>query len=250
MSLIYLRYGAYTHAVSDAAVSISRATEYNDAGLPYATRETWTIRGRLIADSQAELTTAIQTLQNYYRIQNQPISLRFENTNAATAHFISPLATIDGVRVVMQPSYPIGQGAQYSRFRDYSIVVEARVKITGAGTELVSWQQRISFEGGQPRKVIIETLNTLPVIQQTAAHTAVVVTQMGRAVGLNDWPAPAPWLFPGAAIYTNQTANESPRTTFVSGVRLDRLFPTSWNYVFGLSTPVIPPREANIRPFI
>ena len=241
MSQLYLQYGSYSHALSDAAVAISRTGEWNDLGVCYAIREVWSIQGRLIADDQSGVTTAIANLESAYRVSNRNISLRFDG-GGTTAHGIAVQNTIDGIRVRVQPSYPVANGADYSTFRHYSIVVEALVKTGLTSSEIVQWEEVVSGQGGQPRDVMIETLNTLPVMQRTANHTVFVVTQSGRAVGLNTWPFASPWIFPYSAVYTNRITRRSPRTTLVGGLRLNRMFETTWQYTFGLAVPteVIP----------
>jgi hypothetical protein len=247
MAHIFLEYGDYRHAIGDAAVSINRVGEFNDLGVCYAIRETWSIQGRLIASSQNGVSTAISRLESAYYVGNRPIGLYFGHESGgkvikdgATQHSIVPGRTIDGVRVRVQPSYQLNTGGEYTTYRHYNIAVEALVKTGLYGSDIAAWDESVTSQGGQPRDIVIETLNTAPVIQRTAAQTAFYVTQTGRAVGLNTWPAASPWIFSlnEAAVYTNRIGRRAPRTTLLGGLPMRRWFETTWEYVFGLATAV------------
>src|SRR3990172_8693532 len=111
-----LNYREFEHALSDAAVSIRRIGEFNDAGVAYANREMWFIQGRLEGSSQAEITNQIQLLELAYNRPLREISLRFED-GTATAHSMDVRNSLDGIRVTMAPGYPTGEGAEYANFR-------------------------------------------------------------------------------------------------------------------------------------
>jgi len=231
MAQIRLKYGDHSHELSDAAVSISRVGEFNDAGVAYANRVVWRIQGRLEGDTQAAITTNINALEDAYNKQNQDISLQFDDgTN--TAHAITIKDTLDGIRVSAAPSYPIGEGAEYATFRNYTIVVEALVKTSQLNSALVTWTETVSTSGGNPRDVVIETLNTLPIIQRTANATAFIVTQQGRAVGLDGWPEFPTFVLANAAILRNGRSRRSPRDVLVGSRRYRSFWEVTWNYVF------------------
>lgn len=238
---IRLRYGTFTHELSDAAVSIQKVAEFTDGGIVYANRHIWNIQGRLEGESVTEITTKIRALETAYNRQNQsPIRLEYvdNGTVTPTAHEIKINDTLDGIRITAAPSYPQGMGAEYANFRNYTISVEAMVKTNQQGSDLVFFSEEVETSGGRPRDIVVETLNTFPVIHRTANHTAYIVSQRGRAVGLNSWPPAPPYLHPIgiAALLTNRISRRSPRETVVSG-RLERhLFEISWHYVMALQT--------------
>lgn len=237
MSELYLQYGSYSHPLSEAAVSIRRVGEFNDAGVAYANREQWTIQGRLHGDSQSAITTAIRNLEVAYNYQNRDIFLKFDG-GTKTAHGIRLKDTIDGIRVSAAPTYPTGYGAEYANYRTYTITVEALVRTNQGGSEIVYFDETISTSGGRPRQVIVETLNTLPVIQQVANATAYIVSQAGRAVGLDAWPPPAPYVIFGGAVVllNNRVTRRSPRETVTGGATYKNFFETTWSYQ--MATPM------------
>lgn len=240
MTQIRLQYGDYEHPLSEAAVSISRRPEFDDTGNDFAIRNEWFIQGRLEGTSQADISTQIQQLEAAYSQQNRSIQLEFEG-GQATAHQIDVSQTIDGVRVSAGPSYPVGQGAEYANFRTYTIQVEALVE-TGKGTSLIFWDEVVSSTGGQPRDILIETLNSQPIRQRVADATNVIVTQTGRAISNFGWPnAPLPVL-PNEALLQNRIARRSPQEIFADGFTARRMWETTWSYVIATAARV------NIRP--
>lgn len=229
MARIRLKYGNYSHPLSEAAVNISRQSMFNDIGVSYATMEKWFIQGRIEGDTQGEISTNLRNLQNAYIKQNQNIRLVFES-GAETVHAINVNSTLDGVRVTGQPSYPVSQGAEYANYRTYNISVEAMVKTNAAQDEIVFWEEFVSTQGGRPRDTIVETLNTLPIKQRIADATAFFVHQTGRSIGLNGWPSPPPFILPTAAILNNRVGRRSPKTTLVGTSEKRTMFEISWNY--------------------
>lgn len=239
MSSIRLTYGSYSHPLSEAACSIRRQSEFTDAGVAYAVRESWTIQGRIDADSTGAITTAINNLESAYAKQNQNIALSFDD-GTSTAHGINVNNTVDGIRVQLQPSYPTGEGAEYANFRTYNLAVEALVKLNAAHDELLFWEQTIETSGGHPRDVLVETFNSVPVRQRVAESTIYFVTQSGRAVGLTTWPpASLPVVSDlDGVILRKSVRRRSPREIWVGGGLQRSMFEVTWNYVFGLQQEI------------
>lgn len=155
----------------------------------------------------------------------------------ATAHQINLNDTIDGIRVVAVPNYPDGAGAEYTTFRNYAITVEASVKTGQNDSGLVYFMEEVETSGGRPRDIIVETMNTAPIIQRTAQRTAYIVSQRGRAIGLDGYPPAPPYLHPIgiAALLSNRVSRQSPRETVVGGRLIRQMFEINWNYVMALT---------------
>lgn len=78
MGQIRLRYGNFLHELSDAAVSIQRSSEFTDAGIAFATRNIWSIQGRLEGSSFSDMTSKIRALETAYNKQHQtPFRLEY-----------------------------------------------------------------------------------------------------------------------------------------------------------------------------
>ncbi len=197
---MYLAYGNYTHAVGECSLAISRQGEFVN-GMEKGYTERWEIRGRLQVDdtgstagNQAALTAAIQALQNAYSIQGQNLTF-YTDGGAASIHQLVSANAYGGVRIVERPKFPEGHGAEYSTYRNYAITAEATFLNTALG--LLDYRETISFSGGGPKFVLLETMTGSPQKQYTRQRTPLRVVQRGEATGLLGYPIPPGPVAPG-----------------------------------------------------
>lgn len=234
---MYLKYGNYQHDVADAAVVIRRETVRNDQQQPVGLKEIWDIQGKLQADTQAELTTAITALKNAYLVQYRDIGLYLDD-GTPTSHLILNRNTTSGVIVTAGPSFPEGSGAEYSTFRTYSITVEAELKATDL-PDLLTWQEVLSFQGGGPRKLFLQPLTGPPQEQIVAQQTPFRATQTGSAVGRLRYPNPANPLWPAAEHRDQrQVTRRGPKQSLTPGRPLSYEFTVEWSYQFESVAPL------------
>lgn len=235
---MFLRYGSFSHEVDEAAVVIAKTALLTEAGVPYAILHRWSIRGRLTADDQAGITTAIRNLAEAYSVPGKDISIRFDS-GSTSAHQILSSQAVGGVRIIEPPSFPIGDGAQYSTFRDYTIVVEAEVPTGLSGSSFLLWVETINFSGGGPRDVYIETINGPPQLQRVNEFTVFRASQSGSAVGYRGYPiVPGP-IWPGAEIIPDrQISYRSPRASGRGSSRSHTEYPVTWSYQFHSAVPL------------
>ena len=232
-----LRYGTYTHDTGEATVAISRDPILNEAGEIVELRERWDVSGFLQAPSPSELTSKIEALRNAYSVNGRNLSLIFDN-GTATAHSIKTALTSGGTRVVSGPNFPIGDGAEYSTFRSYSIALEAILKFSN-GESLISWQQTLTLIGGGPRFVHLQTLRGLPRKQFTAQSTPYRATQTGSAVGRFGYPPPAAPLFPADEQVDKRIIRPASPKRIGSGAYLDYTdYRIDWTYSFESDSPL------------
>jgi len=230
---MFLQYGSYIHDTNEAAVTISRVAQFTDGGLPQGYRETWQIRGILQAATSDLLTVSINRLKLAYLIQDRNLGLFFDN-GAPTSHGMLSAQTIGGVRVIEGPSFPVGEGAEYSTFRSYEITVEAEFRTLLVG--LLAWTESIVFGGGGPRFILQQPLQGMPVRQRVAEATPYTAQQSGAAVGNSSYPVPSAPLWP-ADEHRDQRRIElgQPRR---HGNRYSE-YPISWSYSFEAAAPLI-----------
>ncbi len=239
---MFLKYGTYTHAAGEVSLAISRKGDFV-AGLEKGYTERWDIRGRLqIADTgttagnQAAMTAAIAALQVGYSIQGQDLILCTDG-GAASIHALVSAQTVGGVRIVERPSFPQGRGAEYSTFRNYAIAAEASYVNTALG--ILEFRETISFSGGGPKFVLLETLTGYPQKQNVRQRTPFRVVQQGQATGLLGYPiAPGP-LAPGD-VHQDQTEVRLIGPDFLGpvGQRAYTGFRTTWSYHMESANPI------------
>jgi hypothetical protein len=243
-----LRYGSYTHDQDEAAIAISKTTNFNSLGRAISYTERWTITGRLQIDSpsgdpdtdQPQLTTDINALVNAYRYDGYDLTLLRNDGSTVTSHRIISQATIGGTRVVERPSFPEGSGAEYSTFRNYRIVVEGEIPVRQGGIEIVEWSETLSFTGTSgPRTVHLELRNGPAQKQVVSQMTVAKVTQSGSAIGRTAYIMPQPPIFPQDELFhMRQVSYESPTAKGYGSTRVYVDWPSEWRYEFESALPL------------
>jgi hypothetical protein len=234
---MYLKYGNYQHASGEAAVAISKTAVFTEAGIARGIRERWTINGRLHAADQASLSAALDALQAAYRLQAQDVGFYFDSGQPSN-HVIRSAQTNGGVRVVGPPSFPEGQGAEYSTFRSYIITLEAEWLQFDAG--LLAWNETLDFTGGGPQFVFLEPITGLPQKQLLKQCTTFKVTQSGEATGYLGYPTAAPPLWPDAEhIDKRRLDYELPKRKGPPGSPTYTEYRITWNYSFEDAGPLV-----------
>jgi len=230
---MFLQYGSYVHDTNEASVTISRVALFNEAGLRHGYLETWRIRGILQEADQDTLTISINALKAAYLIQDRNIGLFFDS-GAATAHVMLSSQTLGGVRVIEGPSFPVGEGAEYSTFRSYEITVEAEFRSLTIG--LLAWTESIVFGGGGTRFVMQQPLQGMPVRQLVAEATPYTAQQTGSAIGQFTYPVPSAPIWPADEHRDQRRIERGQPRRHGNGYAE---YPISWSYSFEAAAPLI-----------
>jgi hypothetical protein len=234
---MFLTYGGYAHAIGEAEILIKRSSIFNEGGQLYGLRENWTVRGFLQAPDPVTLTLAMEAMKVAYSFQGQDLALRFDD-GSLTTHYIQTAATIGGVRVVDGPSFPQGHGAEYSTFRSYEITLEAEVPNTQVN--LMAYFESLTFEGGGPLNVHLQTLTGLPQKQLTAEATPFRCIQDGEAIGHFSYPFLNPPIFAYALVNPRgRFEKKTPKRTGPPGRPTFTEWPVHWHYEFESAYPFV-----------
>jgi hypothetical protein len=234
---MYLKYGSYQHAAHEVSVTISKQGLFAEGGSSRGWRERWNIQGRLQAGDPAALTAAIDALTAAYGVQAQDVGF-FLDSGEPTSHAIASARTNGGVRVVAPPSFPEGRGAEYSTFRNYTIVLEA--ELLDPSTALLSWTEVLTFKGGGPQFAFLEPINGAPQKQLLKQATTFRATQSGQAVGQFSYPTPAPPIWPAAEHADQRDVRlELPKRHGPPGNPTYTEFKITWSYSFEDAGPLV-----------
>ncbi len=136
------------------------------------------------------------------------------------------------------PVFPKGKGAEYSTFRNYTIVLEA--ERLDAGATVVGWHEVLSFQGGGALVAFLEPINGQPQKQLLKQATTYRASQSGEAVGRTSYPAPAVPMWPGSELA--RPARDSLRAAAARGPPGSPFytqFKVSWNYRFEDAGPLV-----------
>ena len=151
----------------------------------------------------------------------------YDNDGNRTAHYIYNRDTTDGVFITQPPSFPDGAGAEYSTWRNYTIVVEFTT--TAEGSNLLAQAEAITYQGnGGPNWGWLVPLIGEPQQQTFTQRSLVTVTQRGRATGYKNYPTASNPIYPKYLLNPSRT--------------IDREFPNidseervvSWSYTMQL----------------
>lgn len=191
-----LSYGSHNHAQDECTVTIDRQTVYGDNGFSVEHElHRWTIEGEVQATTNAAIVAAFTALEAAYATPGKDLRLKFND--GSIAHQVLNSQTYSGVKIVAPPSYPVGDGTELHNARSYRIVIEAEVKPTVAGSNILLFQETLSIEGGGPELAVVPLLRGPVDIQTLYEQTEVIAVQEGTISGRESYPAiPGP-LFPG-----------------------------------------------------
>lgn len=225
-----LRYGNYSHALSEVRVSYQKTPERTSRGYVKGIRHVVTISGDLRSStgSTSDLTTAFNALTAAYSQDGNDLIWYEANGSTITSVVLRSRDFVGGVQVSQMPSLPELVGADYVTRLPYTIVLEGFQPTVSAA--LVEFSERVEIIGtGGPRRVIIETANTAPVVQTVAQQTPVFATQSGRAIGRGAEPTIPPPIWPSLLLEPDRSYGFDSPTT-IRGA-LDE-FSVTWSYRF------------------
>lgn len=237
---VVLKYGSYTHALGEVALSITSRPHFNPRGLHDATLERWEISGLLRTDTSAALTTAIDALVAAYAVPEQNLGLYLADGATPTSHLLASADTLGGTRVVEGPDFPTSHGGEYSLHRGYRVVVEGLVPLAGTELDLLLREESITLAGGGPRFVYLQTITGPPRRQQVAQSTPYRALQAGRAIGRLAYPLTNSPLWPTAEhIDRRQIVRRTPRVVATTAGQSLTDFEIAWQFEFESDVPLV-----------
>lgn len=185
-----------------------------------------------MADSVAELTTAITALEAAYALNNKDLVL-LNNSLGDTSHRLISGDSYSGVMVKVL-EYPLGTGGEYTTYRTFGIEAEADFSISGIDENTAeSSSEVVAYRGtGGPRKVVRETRTGMPIVQMVSQRTPIFVTQSGSTVGHLRHVPPNQPLFPDWEDHPERDISYS--SPIQTGVIKKREFRTTWSYQFSM----------------
>ena len=225
----FVKYGNCRHADNEVMVTMTKDAVLSSAGLPVAHEHRWQLEGFLFGNDSEDLTTKIRALEEAYSVPGRSLGLYIDDK--ITAHSIEANQA-DSVQV-LSFNFPEGNGAEYSTFRKYQIVIGATVAVEAGKTDrILSFHETLRFSGrGGPINRFLPTLNGPWQKQQVSQTSTVRCVQAGSAVGFDHYPfAPSP-MFPGDEHQEQSDIQyDGPQKFGLNGAY--RTFGISWQYNF------------------
>jgi len=195
VSTLQLAYGNYVHAVGECELKFDRIALSGDSGNPYAERISVEIAGVLVGDGVRDMNVKCANLIAAYSRNGFDFQVIDENGTLQRLSIISS-QTLAGVQIVAPPSFPTNKDAAYVTYLPYRIALTADVPIYNPETVLVKWQESLSFSGGGPEFVYLETRFGRPQKQGPTRNKVYKAVQEGSAVGLYITPTAPDQIWP------------------------------------------------------
>lgn len=226
-----LKWGTYAHEIDEAEVTITRTPWLSDKGERVGYDERWQVGGLLLGTSIADLTTKIDTLVTAYSTDQKDLKLLQNDGASTTSHQLLTATSLGGTRVTSGPSFPEWRGAEYATMRRFEVTIEARYQDAGAPATL-AFVESLSFSGGGPQVVHLETLTGLPQKQKVRRHTVYHASQSGTAIGRTTWPTVPSAVWPSALVGKPRITRRSPKRVGPAGQPNLVEFQVDWEYQF------------------
>lgn len=220
-------YGSHRHP--DAEVEIKstgkqalRSPRGDVYGYDYTMDLSMTLRS---SDGSDSIVTLMGELERAYNIQNQRATLY--TNSGAIAFRLDPARSLDGL-TVESLVYPDVSDAALVTTIKVDVKLQMQAEVANA-SELIDFQERLEFSGGQPRYVYLPRARGDSDRQIAQSRTPYIATQSGYAIGRRGRPSPPRLAFPNADILDYSIGKVSPRRVR-AGVFRD--FGIEWSVTF------------------
>ena len=228
---LQIKYNSYTFDTETTLSPISKVYALDQKGRRSTETQTWTIRTTLRATGEANITTAINTLEAAMEDGHDLVWYQTNGTTK-TPHEIITSDQRGGVQIT-NISYPESTGPEWAVQRVAVITFTGVKDLATITDDVLAFQESISYRGGGHRKVMHETISGRPQgPYTTATNTIYYATQRGSMTSTTLKSEPAP-IFPGFEIYGEPITNLTPTTT--NGKILYLL---TWEYRFQSAYPM------------
>lgn len=233
-------YGSYQHAPGEVSFeSVSRGVQYSSTQRANILRETWGLKGKLVAQgagSQAAIFASLAALKTAYSVNGQSAGFLDTNNNQ-TPLYLNNSNAIGGVNVLSPISHGRIEGAETVGFLHYKFALQMD-SFLSKPTDLLSYSETLSFRDnmGQPLQIGRLPQNAPPIIQQITGGSFYYCTQSGSLTQRTPNPSPEAMLFPNSLIGeegSKEIVYHSPRMQ--RGVALE--YGVSWTYRYRQISP-------------
>ena len=233
---MFIKYGSYTHAANEGLITFSAEAKMNEAMQSLGVKWTCNIQGKLYADSQSALTTAIAALETAYSQKN--VSLTLLHDDSTTARQVLFQNTVGGIRLMRPVSFPNGgTDAEYTTWRSYDIGLEWEYD-TALSSALLSFDEVIKFSGGGPVYMYLKPTEGTPIRVKLMQNDSYRATQQGSAVGLYAYPTPPEPLWVSEQQMAGEITPHTPKRRGDNFVKY-REYQIDWSYTFESAAPLI-----------
>jgi hypothetical protein len=205
-----LSYGQYQFQTNAVLIDVRLRTLLNEGNQPYATVQTFRIKGYLYTAGQADTTAQENALKTALSIPGQDLLFLDDNGNP-TSEILLNVGSRTGV-IVTDLHFSDEPGSpEYATLRTFDFTATAEYPRNGAATLLLSFTESLTFWGGGQIYVHRRAINGPSQRQLVWPFVEYSCTQKGTIVGYLDYPVPAPPKFPQALMKAPHITKHAPK---------------------------------------
>jgi hypothetical protein len=233
-----LKWGSHAHAQDEVGIRITKRSIFDTFGRRMGMVHNWHILGAIHASSQANLTTALGTLEAAYDLDYNDRKLYLNNGTTETEHILLNSACFGGTHVTGfgYIDGPWKMRTEYANRRTFWAMVQGEIR-TGSGQ--YAWKERVRIKGtgGQKFRYMPRLVGS-PIAQTLQTATSFYYIQEGSAVGREAYiAAPGP-LYPSIEhLEQREIAYYTPEDMRTDGTNpQNEKYLTTWRYVMEATT--------------
>ncbi len=228
-----VKYRSFGFTANSVGLTTDIQTLFNSGGQPYAQLKRFRCEGKLTVSSQADATSQWNALAAALAVPFGDLTLL--NDDSSTALILPNAGSITGVRVTSGPNMTSYQGAVWGTWVPFAFAAEAEYPLAGTANLLKSWRETLAFSGGGPLYAHMPAINGFPQKQLIYPAMPYACVQSGQIVGLYQYPAVPPPLFPFAL---KENPNIKPSSPTRKGFGYED-FAWDYSYSFEDAAPLV-----------
>lgn len=233
-----LKWGSYAHDQNEVGVRIHYRGIFDTFGRRMGDVHDWHILGAKLASSQANITTALASLEAAYLTDYNDLILYLDDGTTETRHKLLNENMFGGTHVTSfgYISGPWKMQTEYANRRTFFATVRGEQRY---GSGQYSWKERIRIKGtGGAKFRYMPRLVGVPIAQTLQTATSYYYIQEGSAIGRQAYIAPPGPLYPGIEHLPERVIEYySPDEIRTDGTNLqEEMFLTTWRYVMEATT--------------
>jgi len=234
-----LTYGSYDFTNNMTSYNRNINILRSQTGLAAIADERWIVRSKIRGTSAADITSKCNV---FTANMIDGFDLTFlDNSNASTSDFMTHAVQLNGCRVdrirwIPSAGSPVQSGATFVNCREVEVVFSGQ-RMAGTTGDIMSWHESVTLIGnGGPKWIMVPSINGAVEPTTLIDFTPYSMVQMGRASGLDGYPAFPDALYP---LFEHQEQRVQEQGTPRRWGRTNALnleYPIMWKYVMESAT--------------
>lgn len=230
--------GSYSHTADTAWINplVTRRVA-SERGRTFLYNHRWHINFFLYGSTQAELTTAVNSLKDAYGSITGDVVL-YDNNGAATSHKIVYADTVNGIRATLVwPKGFIGHPTGTNWVKHVYGIAQVEADTLSNEDNILLYHQTFRFSPGGVGYKVVEAFTGVPQVQFVRQQSKFWGIQQGVGVGAMSNPVPHGPIV--NALVDPEKSWITYGTPQIQGSLKNLRFPTRWLYYYESPFPIV-----------